>query len=238
VLRLFDLYRTASAPAAIALLIASNFLPLLGVLFWGWNLWSILILYWIENGIVGALNVPKMLLARGNGGTGGSGARVLMTAFFSIHYGLFWFVHGIFVWLVLPLFAGFFAFSEPVGAGGASFGAGESLAFSGVRGDVLQWGTIALLASHVASFLLNYIGRREYLTRSIGAQMSAPYARVVILHVTILLGAYAAALIGQPIGALMILVGLKTLLDLWLHLREHDPRPARTRIEEAGRPPT
>ena len=52
-LRLFSLYQIASAPAAIALLIASNLLPLVGVLFWGWNLWSIIILYWIENGIVG-----------------------------------------------------------------------------------------------------------------------------------------------------------------------------------------
>jgi hypothetical protein len=198
-------------------------LPLVGVLFWGWNLWSIIILYWIENGIVGALNVPKMLLARGDGGSGGSMGRVLMTGFFSIHYGLFWFVHGIFVWLALPLFAGFATFAERVGGGGGPFGAGDGFAFSGVRGDVLLWGTIALLASHLASFFLNYIGRREYLTRSIGTQMFAPYGRVAILHVTILVGAFATALIGQPIGALVVLVGLKTVLDLWLHLREHDP---------------
>ena len=109
-LRLFNLYQAASAPAAIALLVASNLVPLVGVLFWGWNLWSIIILYWIENGIVGALNVPKMLLARGGDGAGGTQGRVLMTAFFCVHYGLFWFVHGIFVWLVLPLFAGFGTF--------------------------------------------------------------------------------------------------------------------------------
>jgi hypothetical protein len=38
------------------------------------------------------------------------------------------------------------------------------------------------------------------------------------------------------VGALIVLVGLKTILDLALHLREHDPQARPTRIEEAGRP--
>jgi hypothetical protein len=66
--------------------------------------------------------------------------------------------------------------------------------------------------------------------------MGAPYARVVVLHLTILFGAFLTAMIGQPIGALVILVGLKTILDLALHLREHDPQPRPTRIQEAERP--
>lgn len=231
-LRLLSLYQGASAPAAVILLVASNLLPIVGVLFWGWNLWSIIILYWIENGIVGALNIPKMLLAQGGDEEGRSGlrGRVLLTGFFAIHYGIFWSVHGIFVWLFLPLFAGFSTFAQPVGFGGAVVGASDGLGFSGVRGDVLQWGAIALLISHGASFVLNYVGRREYLARSVGQQMSAPYARVVILHLTILFGAFVSALIGQPIGALVILVGLKTVLDLWLHLREHHG-PQRSALE-------
>ena len=62
--RLIRLYRVGSSPVALAILIAVNALPLVGVLLWGWNLWSILILYWLENGIVGLLNVGKMALAR------------------------------------------------------------------------------------------------------------------------------------------------------------------------------
>ena len=147
-----------------------------------------------------------------------------MTAFFCVHYGIFWIVHGMFVWLFLPLFAGFAGFVDGAGNAGVAFGSRGGAAFSGVRGDVLLWGRVALLVSHVASFLLNYVGRREYLTRSVGAQMAAPYGRVVILHFTILLGALLASFLGQPIGALVVLVGLKTVLDLWLHLREHRPR--------------
>ena len=241
-LRLFSLYQIASAPAAIALLIASNLLPLVGVLFWGWNLWSIIILYWIENGIVGVLNIPKMLLAQGDAGsaTGGYAGRIYLTAFFCLHYGIFWLVHGILVWVALPAFAGFRSVAESgvtFTPGGLELpGAFDTVTSSGPRADVLIWGAIALSVSHLASFLLNYIGRREYLTRTVAGQMGAPYARVVVLHLTILFGAFATAMIGQPIGALVILVGLKTVLDLALHLREHDPQPRPTRIQEAERP--
>jgi uncharacterized protein DUF6498 len=253
VLRLFSLYRIASAPAAIALLVASNLLPLAGVLFWGWNLWSILILYWIENGIVGLLNIPKMLLARGGGELvtstiGAPAGRAVLTAFFCVHYGIFWLVHGIFVWVALPLFAGFGSIVNSAGSfpgglpgfdtAGSLFGGGvgNTVASNGPRADVLLWGTLALLASHLSSFFLNYIGRREYLTRSIAVQMFAPYSRVVVLHLTILIGAFVAVIVGEPIGALVVLVVLKTALDLALHLREHDPQPRPTRIEEADRP--
>ena len=36
-----------------------NLVPLVGVLFLGWNVYTLLVLYWAENGIVGALNVAQ-----------------------------------------------------------------------------------------------------------------------------------------------------------------------------------
>ena len=95
----------------------------------------------------------------------------------------------------------------------------------GAFGDVV-WtsvaiGAIALFLSHGASFLLNYIGRGEYLTASPSGQMGASTARVVVLHLTIIFGSFVVAFIGSPVGALMVLVVLKTAFDLGLHLREH-----------------
>ena len=105
---------------------------------------------------------------------------------------------------------------------------------SGAFGDIV-WSNVAIAAlalflSHGASFLFNYIGRGEYLTASPTRQMGAVYGRVVVLHLTILLGAFAVAFLGSPVGALLILVGLKTAFDLGLHLRQHriDRRPAAT----------
>ena len=40
-------------------------------------------------------------------------------------------------------------------------------------------------------------------------------------------GAFAVAILGSPVVALLILVGLKTALDLGLHRREHRAADAR-----------
>jgi hypothetical protein len=221
--RAFELYRrTATSRSAIALLIA-NAIPLIGVLFYGWSLWMILVLYWLENGIVGLWNLPRILLAQGSvvpgkvapftllsgpGATVGSlpvAGRVGLAIFFAIHYGIFWAVHGVFVF-ALP---GFMRLGEPT----SPFGA-------------IDWPWVALAAaglviSHGASFFFNFVGRREYLDASPIRRMGAVYGRVVVLHLTILLGAFAIALIGAPIGALIVMVVLKMGFDLRLHLREH-----------------
>jgi hypothetical protein len=43
-----------------AVLVAVNAIPLIGVAFWGWSLMMILVLYWVESGIVGVINVFKI----------------------------------------------------------------------------------------------------------------------------------------------------------------------------------
>lgn len=45
-------------------LIAVNTVPLVGVLLFDWRLFSIVFLYWIENGIVGFFNVLKISWSR------------------------------------------------------------------------------------------------------------------------------------------------------------------------------
>ena len=64
--RAVGLYRrTAFTRSAIVLVIA-NVIPIVGVLFFGWSLITILVVDWIENGIVGFWNIPKIALAQGS----------------------------------------------------------------------------------------------------------------------------------------------------------------------------
>ena len=51
--------------------------------------------------------------------------------------------------------------------------------------------------------------------------MFAPYGRLVVLHVTIIVGAVAICVTGAPAAAIVVLVLLKIALDLGLHLAEH-----------------
>ncbi|NJD26931.1 MAG: hypothetical protein FIA92_01380 [Chloroflexi bacterium] len=268
--------RTADSRALVALIVA-NAIPLVGVLFLDWSLWTILVIYWLENGIVGFWNVPRMLLAGGQlvpeadleramataegplrndtperrlaqaqlgallrlGRNGLPGfARLGLAGFFLVHYGIFWLVHGVFVF-ALPGFAG--------DLGGSSFTPGDGIPNSGppftagggnAFGEIL-WGSVllavvALFISHGVSFLFNYVGRGEYRRTSPAAQMAAPYTRVVALHLAILLGAFAIAFVGAPVAALVILVLVKTFFDLSLHLREHHVRAAPAAVAAPG----
>jgi hypothetical protein len=238
--RLADLYgRTTASRSVVALLIA-NAIPLVGVLFFGWSLWTILVLYWLENGIVGLWNIPRILLAEGTtppsglashvtlkvlGNTVNAFDRAATALFFAIHYGIFWTVHGVFVF-TLPLFAGFSsAFSQPqlIQLPDGTFGVLDQAshsAFGEIAWASVAIGAVAMVISHGASFFLNYIGQGEYKRATPLGQMAAPYGRVVVLHVTILIGAFAIAFLGAPIVLLVILVVLKSALDLRLHLAE------------------
>ena len=51
--------------------------------------------------------------------------------------------------------------------------------------------------------------------------MMSVYGRVFVLHITILGGAFVVGFFGTPFAALVLLVGLKTAIDLFFHLREH-----------------
>ena len=53
-----------SSVGAVVALVVANAIPLIGVLFFGWSVWTILIVYWLENGIVGVFNVLKMARPR------------------------------------------------------------------------------------------------------------------------------------------------------------------------------
>lgn len=163
--QVFDLYRgTADSRSALAL-IATNAIPLVGVLFFGWSLWTILAIYWVENGVVGLWNIPKILLAEGSFLPGRVGVgyrawavqpmpgvgRVFMAVFFAFHYGLFWLVHGVFV-LVLPSFLGIGGV-HPLTPDGVPAFLGDPVAFpGGFIPDPSFPGAIGLVGPDVGPF--------------------------------------------------------------------------------------
>jgi hypothetical protein len=246
-IRLFALRRADHAsPVAIAVLVAANLLPLVGVVFLGWDLATLVAVYWAENGVVGVFAVLRILTAA-NAGVGAvvpqpppppgrpavpqaalGAVRFLLAPFFCVHYGMFWFVHGVFVWFALPAMF-------------ASAGGGEPLFdpvnvsdpfAAGPDAGTVVWAALVLFVSHGASFVLNWIVGGESRASNPMAEMGAPYARVVVLHLTIIVGAFAVAFLGAPIWALVVMVVLKTGIDLSAHLAER--RRAASRMAAQG----
>ena len=185
-------------------LIAANLVPLYGVLALGWKVAPILVFYWVENLVIGFFNVVKMSCAQGaiansrmtlNGKPVTRDSRKALMFFFALHYGGFTLGHGVFV---MAMFS------------------------PGLR-DMLGEMGLALLVlsvSHGFSYSRNFIGRGEYLIVPFTRLFWQPYARVIVMHMTIIGGGALAASLGSPLGALLVLVSLKTLIDLVAHRLE------------------
>jgi hypothetical protein len=190
--------------ASTLALLTANLVPLFGVLVLNWNVTPIMIFYWAENLVIGFYNVLKMRRAQGS--VAGSDTimndrpvqqsdRRALIMFFIAHYGLFTLCHGIFVLIM--------------------FGA----RFKGLLAE-LGMALLFLTVSHGISYRRNFIGRGEYQRVAFTTLFWQPYSRVVVMHLTILVGGAWAQAKGSPVYALLVLVTLKTLIDLGLHLLE------------------
>jgi len=188
-------------PAALAL-IFFNLIPLIGVLQFNWDIGTIIFLYWLENAVIGVLNIPKILSAEnaGHGRRETLGGRVFLAIFFSFHYGMFCLGHYAFL---NAFFESVPSFPELLG------NASLMIALAGLG------------ISHTISMVVNFYGKSAYLDRSANSQMFMPYPRIVILHVVIIIGGGFMEAAGGGIGALIILIALKTVVDLVAHLTEH-----------------
>ena len=210
--------QTVSLP--IAALVLANLVPVFGVLYLGWDVGSIVVLYWIENLVVGGYTLLKMLI------TGGSGALTSML-FFCVHYGLFCAIHGLAI-LELTRFAGELPELPARASGPGPLALLDTFINLGrqlinAAPEEFLWACVALLLSHGVSFLLLFVGQQEYRHTTTKKLMSAPYRRIAVLHVAVIAGAFLITVLGAPAGLLIALVALKTGMDIMLHIRSHKP---------------
>lgn len=190
-------------------LVLANLWPIYGALALDWDVFPIVLLFWLENVIVGVLNLARIIASRPSD-PGHHFTKLLAIPFFAVHYGMFTFVHGVFVF---ALFGG----AEPMA------GVTDVSAVTRVVARYELGIPVALLAaSHLFSFIVNYIGGGEYREIDVKRLMSQPYTRVVVLHLTIIGGGFLMMALSSPAAGLVLLVALKIGVDLLAHAHEHD----------------
>lgn len=239
----------AARTLTLVMLVGANLFPLVALLQGAWQAGDVLVTYWLENVAVGIWQLVKLATAQGpnpvpadasgaavppgsipatlNGRPiqlSASVARLVVSGFFAVHYGMFTLVHGVFTFMLAHR--------------------------SGISGSVRSFAVVflVLLLSHGLSTAIYWFARGERHTHGLAATMKGPYGRIVVLHLAVLgssfllLGATSSrGLAGtQPgdLGALtptpsvlpgVLLIALKTALDAGLHLRTHRssaPAPA------------
>jgi hypothetical protein len=204
-------------------LLAANAIPLFGVLFLGWDAFYIVLLYWAENIVIGFYNVLKMVFAAVPHPIAHLG-KLFLIPFFIVHYGGFTAIHGFFV---LALFHKDGQGPPMNGMDWPCFLVFVQMLFNVVRymysviPPQVKLAVLALFISHGVSFVQNYLLKGEYATAKPDKLMGSPYGRVVVMHIAILAGGFLTMAVGSPAPLLVVLVGLKTILDVRLHNREH-----------------
>jgi hypothetical protein len=228
---------------AYAFILISNLVPVVGVVFFGWSVFSLIMLYWFESLAVGLFNLLAMLTAGAFGSTKGFSILGCLGGFFSglfftVHYGSFMFVHGVF------LMAGgrFFDFMRfPVED------ASPDTLLLGIFREGLEYLSRALsspgayLTSEVFAltliflslawqFVSEFLREKQYIQKDPMDLMARPYPRVILMHLTILFGALPVLLLKLPAVVMVLFMAIKTTVDL----RQYNKQAAQVAVEKAA----
>ncbi|RLD80208.1 MAG: hypothetical protein DRJ10_07755 [Bacteroidetes bacterium] len=190
---------------SILTLIAVNVFPIIGVFFLGWDIFEVVTLYVLETFIIGLFNIFKMFFVK-------DGGKPFLIPFFFIHYNGFILIQSVFVLILIG--------GEIDETGFLTEGTIDSLYFTFTNRDFII-AILLIIFSRGVSFFRNFIKQREFENVKLGNLMFAPYKRIFIQQLMVIVGAIIVILFDAPMGLLIILIILKTFLDLRAHNKSH-----------------
>jgi len=202
----------AAAAIASAAVIAA------GVVFFDWPAFTVLALYWLENVIIGALTVVRILATGAR--TERYAGSLAAAAFFTFHYGFFCLLHGFFMAVLF---------------GGIHPGAGlidpVLLMIGRVAGDRIGALVVAAIALAAAADAWRAWTQSDTTdARDFGRIMSSPYGRIVVLHVVLIAGGFLMQALQLPSLAALLLVAFKLVYDLRAQRRDETLALARRAV--------
>ena len=185
-------------------IIASNLLPIFGILFLGWSMGSVMILYWVENVMVGFFTILKMLFADEQ--AGGWLARLSLIIFFCVHFGGFCIGHLIFILaLFMPRNPAWNLQNTPANLLNLL--------------PELWLPILGMFISYSIYFYQHYLGDGLYQRVSLNSLMGEPYPRIMSMHLVLIIAGFLVVALGSPIGAILLLVALKTGAEVAFYRR-------------------
>lgn len=143
----------------------TNLFVLAGVLAWGWPPGNVLVLFWVENVILGVVTAVRIATAQGGLQPGApTGSRVAKVLFFTVHYGIFALVHGVFAGIIavsIGMQVGFWSLAVPA---------------------------LLIALRYVVDLATTWFIGEQRRTVTPDQAFTAPYPRLFVLHLTTLLG--------------------------------------------------
>jgi hypothetical protein len=195
-----------------------------------WGYYSIIMVYWWEAVIIGFYNLGRMFVVCLFGDPLGKRVgiesvlarlvlAIVLGGFFIVKFGGFAIGLGLMVMAAPAVLAqgdnsnDIVAIADGLDAVGAA----------------VMTAVAMLFLSHGVSFLMNFLGRREFKRSNVLLLLFRPYARMVLMLIVLLLGFAAAAFVpalGRTTAFAVAIVLLKLLVDLASHKFDHRRRAA------------
>lgn len=182
-------------------LIGTNVLVIVIALNEGWDLGYMLWVYWFQSVAIGIVTVIRILSLKDYSTEGykvnGSpvdptvGTKISSAIFFMVHYGFFHFIYMMFLANDIPI----------------------STSTSAIDIRILYATTTLFFANHLFSFFYNRSD--DSVQQNIGTVMMYPYARILPMHLAIIIGS------GLGSAATLLFLLLKTGSDAAMHIIEH-----------------
>ena len=190
---------------AISLILA-NIVALVGVLFFSWDLHHLIILYWAELALIGVYASAKLVVLL-------RWESILAVPVYLGMYGFFMFMYLFVIEILL----------------GAVSTENEASINVPLVADMLYdvWPVLfAMFISHGISFGVNFIGRQEYKRVDYVDVLAAPFIRIALVQLTIILLIFPVVLLARMMGTytplLAIFIAAKTYQDIKAHIKSHD----------------
>ncbi|MCC6551126.1 MAG: hypothetical protein IT279_13765 [Ignavibacteriaceae bacterium] len=188
-------------------IIIHNLMPVIGVLFFGFDAANIIFIYITETVIIGLLNVPKILLAQKNPNdnsasapSGSIGGRIFIVLFFLVHYNMFNFGQ---ITIILPMVSpadGLDAFIGYI-----------------IENEFMHYAVASIVITHGVSLWFDYIAPKAYKDASPVLMMFIPYPRIFVQQFVAIFGSFLLLAFGAPVMMLILLQFLKIAVEIFTH---------------------
>ncbi|MFN8288483.1 MAG: DUF6498-containing protein [Chitinophagales bacterium] len=182
-----------------------NLTPFIGVVAFGWAPISVFICYALETIVIGIFNVFKLIavnyfgLPPASDEKGVQGLAVI--PFFLVHYYMF-------VFIQLSIF---FPMAGTDGLGPIDF---VKKIFSFTANADYNVALGLFVVNNAYLFVTDFILPRAYEKRTVLQQMFEPYTRIFVQQFVVILGAMVYTVFGSGLFVLILLVVIKTWVDL------------------------
>jgi hypothetical protein len=200
--------------------LAVDLMPVIAVFAFGWGATPLVALYWLENLVIGAFTILRMI-----GTALASLVSLAMTLFivpfFFFHYGMFCFVHGIFIRAFAP------------GEDDGAFEPVSLIQWALGTAPEMFWFLAAIIVVSALYYAFDFLWRGEYKASNPQQEMFSPYGRIVTLHIAILLGAGVAFSLNEPLAGVLLLIFIRVVFGMFQTVHRRRKRDARVEASQS-----